>query len=298
VKFVLFDRGGSPPSYGVLTEAGIVSLEGVLEGETPQEMLEQLIDGFDTLRSRLDGLGTAASIALSEARLLAPVPWPGKIVTTTAVYAPGAADRRPQLLATLKSAESVTGPGGTVRLPDVDASWQFVPNASLGLVMRGPSKNVAAEAWRSAVFGYTCTIDVMPHPVTRSGADQTVDHPPPPSGQPFGRDLWFAKADTLGPIGPCIVTIDELPEPRGARVRSWQNGVPAQDFLIGDASYSIPEQVEFVTTVMTLRSGDVVTCGTSPEGQRPLADGDRVEVEIDGVGRLAVDVVALVRSAA
>src|SRR5207302_932795 len=81
----------------------------------------------------------------------------------------------------------------TVRLPAVAASWQFVPQAALGLVIRGPAKNVAADAWRSAVFGYTGAIDVMAR-----------------GDQQFGRDFWLAKADTLGPLGPCIVTAVEI----------------------------------------------------------------------------------------
>jgi 2-keto-4-pentenoate hydratase/2-oxohepta-3-ene-1,7-dioic acid hydratase in catechol pathway len=213
--------------------------------------------------------------------LRAPVPWPGKILCSTAVYAPEAAAQRQQLLMTLKSAESVIGPGETIRLPDVSEPWTFVPQAALGLVIRGPSKRVAADAWRSAVFGYTCTLDVMAR------------------GDPqFGRDYWLAKADTLGPLGPAIVTTDEIPDPSGLRVRSWQNGLPAQDFCIADASHAIGEQVELATTVMTLYSGDVLACGTSPEGPRPLADGDTIDVEIDAIGRLSLKVAALARSGA
>ena len=103
---------------------------------------------------------------------------------------------------TLKSPESVIGPGETVRLPNVDPTWEFVPRAMLGLVIRGPARSVAADAWHTAVFGYTCVIDVMAR-----------------GDQQFGRDYWLAKADTLGPLGPCIVTRDELPDP-GAAARS------------------------------------------------------------------------------
>jgi len=147
--------------------------------------------------------------------------------------------------------------------------------------MRGPAKGIEAAEWQKAVFGYTCVVDVMAR-----------------GDQQFGRDYWLAKSDTLGPLGPCIVTVDEILDPSVLRVSSWQNGSPAQDFSIADASHAVPEQVEFATTVMTLHTGDVLACGSALEGQRPLADGDRVEVEIDGIGRLAVNVAAAVRSAA
>ncbi|MBV9898541.1 MAG: fumarylacetoacetate hydrolase family protein [Chloroflexi bacterium] len=272
MKFVLFERSGQPAAYGVLRDETVFPLENPPIGDTPQEQLQQLIATSESARPRLD-----AAIPLAQVRLLPPVHRPGKIVVTTATY--GAAEPVPSLLATLKSAESVVGPGETVRLPSVDGKWQFVPQAALGLVMRGPAKNIPAAEWQRAVFGYTCVIDVMAR-----------------GDQQFGRDYWLSKADTLGPIGPCIVTLDEIPDPTQLRVHSRQNGTPAQDFLIADASHPIGEQLEFVTTVMTLHAGDVLVCGSSPQGQRPLSDGDGVEVEIDGIGRLAVNVAATVGS--
>lgn len=277
MKFVLFQHAGSRPTYGVLSDEGVFPLEDVLSGETAQEQLQDLIaTRIETLRPRSD-----TPVPLAEGRLLPPVPQPGKIVVTTAVYGPGSADgERQQLLATIKSAESVIGPGGTAQLPTVDERWSFVPQAGLGIVIRGPVKDVAACDWQRAVFGYTCAIDIM----GRGDAQ-------------FGRDFWLAKADTLGPLGPCLVTPDEVADISTARVRSWQNGAPAQDYSLAEASHSIAEQVELVTTVMTLHSGDVLVCGSSTHGQRPLSDGERIEVEIDGVGRLAVNVAAPVASA-
>jgi 2-keto-4-pentenoate hydratase/2-oxohepta-3-ene-1,7-dioic acid hydratase in catechol pathway len=266
MKLVLFEGSGSQPTYGVLRGDMVVPLD--------QRQLEALIDDRNALRPVESG-----AVPLAQVRLLPPVPWPGKIVITTAIY--GADAPAQQLLATLKSAESVIGPGDTVRLPSVQSGWKFVPQAMLGLVMRGPAKNITADDWQKAVFGYTCVIDVMAR-----------------GDQQFGRDFWLAKADTLGPLGPCIVTQDEIPDPGSLRVRSWQNGVAAQDFALGSASHSIGQQVEFVTTVMTLHSGDVLACGTSQNGQRPLADGDRVEVEVDGIGRLGVGVSQQVEVAA
>jgi 2-keto-4-pentenoate hydratase/2-oxohepta-3-ene-1,7-dioic acid hydratase in catechol pathway len=281
MKFVLFERSKSRPTYALASADGIVPLGDALTAETPQEQLQQLIEQWDALGPRLGAIAQdTPPITVSEVHLFPPVPRPGKVVLTTAVYAPGAVNERQQLLATLKSAESVIGPGDIVRLPAVDDDWQFVPQAALGLVIRGPAKDVPAAQWQRAVFGYICAIDVMAH-----------------GDQQFGRDYWLAKADTLGPLGPCMVTVDEVPDPSQLRVRSWQNRTPAQDFLLADASHSIAEQVEFVTTVMTLHSGDVLVCGTSAQGQRPLEDGDRVEVEIDGIGRLHVGVAASVGSA-
>jgi 2-keto-4-pentenoate hydratase/2-oxohepta-3-ene-1,7-dioic acid hydratase in catechol pathway len=159
----------------------------------------------------------------------------------------------------------------------VGDEWQFVPEAELGLVIRGPVKTIKAADWREAVFGFTCVIDVM----ARGDAQ-------------FGRDFWLAKSDTLGPLGPCIVTVDEIADPRALRVRSFVNGEPAQAYAISDADYSIDQQIELATTIMTLKTGDVVACGTSRAGLRPLHDGDEVRVDISGVGQLDVRVATTV----
>jgi 2-keto-4-pentenoate hydratase/2-oxohepta-3-ene-1,7-dioic acid hydratase in catechol pathway len=181
---------------------------------------------------------------------------------------------------TLKSAESVIGPGGTIVLPDVGEEWSFVPETELGLVIRGPARRVKAADWRTVVFGYTCVVDVMARGDTL-----------------FGRDFWLAKSDTLGPLGPYIVTADEVPDPSALRVQSWHNGQPRQDFLISDAEYDLAYQVEFATTVMTLYTGDVIACGSqTTKDLPPLADGDSLDVEIEQIGRLALHVKAVAGS--
>jgi len=266
MRFVLWRRADEEePAVGLLTARGMVPVPDV-------QRLEQLIDNFADRRAALEQLAQAGSaVPLDSVRLLPPLPRPGKILCSTAVYG----DATPLLL-TLKSAESVIGPDQTVHLPTVDPSeWHFVPEAELGVVIRGPAKDVEASDWQSAVFGYTCVIDVM------ARGDAT-----------FGRDFWLAKADTLGPLGPCVVTVDEIADPNAVRIRSWQNGQPRQDFInssVGGA-FPIGEQVEFATTIMTLHTGDVLACGTNPDGLQPLADGDHIDVEIDGIGRLSVGV--------
>jgi 2-keto-4-pentenoate hydratase/2-oxohepta-3-ene-1,7-dioic acid hydratase in catechol pathway len=233
-----------------------------------------LIDRFESLRSDLERqAATADATPLAEVQLLPPLPRPGKILCSTASYGSPPATERPQLLFTIKSAESVIGPGASVQLPPVGDEWQFQPQAELGLVIRGPARNVNAADWQRAVFGFTCVIDVM-------GSGDTQ----------FGRDFWLAKSDTLGPLGPCIVTADELRDPERSRVTSSVNGRAAQDYVIADADYSPGEQLELATTIMTLRTGDVLACGTSRAGLVSIADGDEVQVDIDGVGRLQVRV--------
>ena len=261
MKLVAFSREGSVAAIGALTERGVVRL---MTAEEPQAAMARLIDRFTDLKPSFETLvGQSEATPLGAVRLLPPLPRPGKILCSTADYAATHAPERSPLLMTLKSPESVIGPQQTVYLPDVGDGWQFLAQAELGLVIRGPAKHVQAVDWRSAVFGYTTLIDVM-----ASGDTQ------------FGRDFWLAKADTLAPIGPCIVTADEIDDPAALRVRSRINGAAAQDYAIADADYAIGEQIAFATTVMTLYSGDVVACGTSHAGLRPLMNGDTLEVAI------------------
>ena len=230
-----------------------------------------LIDRFDALRPRLDALEREGqALPVEKVHLLAPLPRPGKLLCAT-----GGGDGSP-LLATLKSAESVVGPDGTVVLPGVGTEWQFQPQAELGAVIRGPAKGVAPENWRSAVFGFTCAVDVMPR-----------------GDQQFGRDFWLAKSDTLGPLGPWIVTADEIDDPATLRVRSSIDGAPAQDYAVSTLPYSVADLLAFATTVMTLNTGDVVLCGTIADGLRPLRGGERLDVEIESLGRLSVSVASL-----
>ncbi len=221
---------------------GILTEEGVISLSGVAASLEDVIPRFEDLRPALERL-VADGVPLRDVRLLAPLPRPGKI------------------------------------LPDVSAEWQFVPEAELGLVIHGPAKSVTAANWRSAVFGYTCVVDVMAQGDTM-----------------FGRDYWLAKADTLGPLGPCIVTADEVGDPNALRVQSFLNGAPLQEYSTSDAEFSVPRLVEFATTVMTLYSGDIIACGTPPQDLRPLNDGDSLDVEIEKVGRLSLRVTALAGS--
>ena len=137
MKLVLWESTDGPVP-GLLTTRGIV-------GVPDARSIEQLIDSFAERRAELERLADAgAAIPLESAHLLPPLPRPGKILCSTASYAPTPGEVAP-LLMTLKSAESVIGPGQTVHLPQVDDAWQFVPEAQLGLVIRGPAKNVKAS---------------------------------------------------------------------------------------------------------------------------------------------------------
>jgi 2-keto-4-pentenoate hydratase/2-oxohepta-3-ene-1,7-dioic acid hydratase in catechol pathway len=96
--------------------------------------------------------------------------------------------------------------------------------------------------------------------------------------------------DTFTPLGPAIVTPDEVPDAQNLRVTLTVNGEQRQDYTTAAMEYTVPEVLAFISGYMTLVPGDVILCGTQHQGLGALQDGDRAEMTIDGVGTLAVDV--------
>ena len=281
MKLVLFQhREGVEVLPGLLTPRGVVDIAEAVRDpadRTPAETMNRIVDGFETMRdelARLDREGGA--VALDRVRLRAPLPRPGKILCCIGNYWEHR-EREPRPLNMfLKNPDAVIGPGDTVVLPETTEPWVFHHEAELALVVKGPAKHVRREDWRQAVFGYTCLIDV--------------------SARGEGRSTWRARSwmgksfDTFAPLGPCIVTADEVADPNDLDVRFRVSGQLRHDYNTGDMEHPVPELVEWASAIMTLNSGDVIGCGTNHEGLGPLQDGDRAEIEIAGVGSMKIDV--------
>ncbi len=282
MKFVLFQQGDAGPQLpGLLTDDGVVDISGAVRPSyTPQRVMEGIIDDFEKLRSVLEKLAEAATpMPLSAVRLRAPLPRPHKILCAIANYWEHAQRAPRPLNMFLKNPDAVVGPGDTIQLPAYTDPWVFMHEAELALVMRGPSKMIKRESWREAVFGYTCFVDVT----ARGEGRRTW-----PASQPMS---WLGKSfDTFAPLGPCIVTADEITNPNGLLVRFWNDGQLRHNYNTDDMEHPVPELVEFATTVMTMLSGDVIACGTNHEGLGALQDGETIEIEIQRIGRMSLRV--------
>ena len=279
MRLVLFEpAAGGEAAPGLLTERGVVSVADLVpRGGTPQLTMQGFIDGFDRLRPALDrALAERVPLPIGQVRLRPPLPRPGKILACIANYwEHGAMEARP-LNMFLKNPDAVIGPGDTIVLPEHTEPWIFMHEAELALVIRGPAKRVSQENWRSAVFGYTGMIDVS----ARGEGRRT-----------WKTGSWLGKSfDTFAPIGPCIATADEIPEPNDVLVRFWVDGQLRHNYNTDDMEHRVPALVEFATAIMTLNTGDVIACGTNHEGLGPLQDGEVVDFEIRGVGRMRLDV--------
>jgi 2-keto-4-pentenoate hydratase/2-oxohepta-3-ene-1,7-dioic acid hydratase in catechol pathway len=279
MKLVLFETPGTRDVVpGLLTDRGVVNIADVVpRSHTPQLTMQGIIDDFERLRPALEQLernGTAHPV--TDVKLHAPLPRPGKILACIANYwAHGALEAR-ALNMFLKTGDAVIGPGDTIVLPEFTEPWIFMHEAELALVIKGPAKMVKRDDWKRAVFGYTGMIDVS----ARGEGRRT-----------WKTGSWLGKSfDTFAPIGPCIATIDEIANPNDVHVQFWVDGQLRHNYNTDDMEHPVPELVEFATTIMTLNTGDVIACGTNHEGLGPLQDGEVVDFEIHGIGRMRLHV--------
>jgi 2-keto-4-pentenoate hydratase/2-oxohepta-3-ene-1,7-dioic acid hydratase in catechol pathway len=279
MKLVLFKTSSDKRLIpGILTDHGVVDISMTAPvGHTPQLTMQQIIDDFEALRPKLEVLAKSAPpLSLDSIRLGPPLPRPGKIVCCIGNYWEHAQRERGDLNMFFKNPDAVIGPGDTIELPDFTEPSSFMHEAELAVVLKGPIKKVSAANWRDAVFGYTAGIDV-----TARGEGRYT----------WKKLSWLGKSfDTFCPIGPCIVTADEIADPNDLRVQLWNNEDLRHNYVTDDMEHRVPELVEFATRLMTFNTGDLIFCGTNHEGLGYLQDGEQVTIEIQGIGRMTLSV--------
>jgi 2-keto-4-pentenoate hydratase/2-oxohepta-3-ene-1,7-dioic acid hydratase in catechol pathway len=226
-------------------------------------------DGTDAID--LGKVEEVRPLPLAEARLLTPVA-PGKIVCVGRNYADHAkelgneAPSEPIIF--LKPPSALLAPLGTIVRPAQSERVDF--EGELAIVIRRQAKNVSRGEWRDYVLGFTCANDVTARDLQK-------------------RDVQFTRAkgfDTFLPLGPCI---DTDIDPSALELTTRVNGIVRQHGNTSQMIFPCDVLLEFITAVMTLEPGDVILTGT-PAGVGPMTAGDRVEVEIQGIGTLRNDV--------
>jgi 2-keto-4-pentenoate hydratase/2-oxohepta-3-ene-1,7-dioic acid hydratase in catechol pathway len=256
-----------------VTDAGIVDLAPLLAPDEPQAMLEQLIDHRDQLSDAISALcRTGPAHPLDSVALCASVPAPGKVLCVMR-NRPALDEGASPPWAYLKYAAGGVGDDATLRLPPGEHDLRLAPE--LGIVVRGPARNLAPEDWRDAVFGYTGFLDV-----TRPGSGLG----------PAGRDDWWRSWDTAFAVGPAIVTIDDGAPIRGPilTVTDGSGSARAED----PAAPALGEIIAFLSSVMTLRSGDLIACGAHEAAIVDAVPGSRAQLQLSGSGSLRVKVAA------
>ena len=270
MKLVYFDDY----KLGVLKGDAVVDVSAVVADiphTGPHNRMSGLIERFADYRKKLeDAAAKGKGTALGSVKLRPPLPRPANIVCMAVNYMEDGTRKEPAPInAFHKAPSSIIGPGDTMVLPDVPATI-FEGEAELALVIGKRASHVSAAAAMGHVFGYLNFID---------GSARGL---PPTS--------FFAmkSRDTFAPIGPCITTADEIPDPHRLQVRLWVNGALKQNFNTSDMAHKIPRCLEWISSIHTLEPGDLVATGTNHRGLSSFQDGDTVELETEGLGRLSI----------
>jgi 2-keto-4-pentenoate hydratase/2-oxohepta-3-ene-1,7-dioic acid hydratase in catechol pathway len=263
---------------GVVTGDSVVDVSGIVKDiphTGPHNLITGLIERFADYRAKLeDAAARGQRIPLAQVKIRAPLPKPVNIECMAVNYMEDGTLKEPAPInAFHKSPSAVIGPGDTMVLPDVPAGI-FEGEAELAVVIGKRASHVRAADAMDYVFGYTNFID---------GSARAL----PPPGNVF---YQMKSRDTFAPIGPYIVTKDEIRDPQKLQVRLWVNGTLKQNFNTDDMAHKIPRCIEWVTSIHTLEPGDILATGTNHRGLNAFQDGDVVELECEGLGKLRFNV--------
>jgi 2-keto-4-pentenoate hydratase/2-oxohepta-3-ene-1,7-dioic acid hydratase in catechol pathway len=276
MKLVTFTRAGRR-SIGAVLDDGVVDFAAAAPG-LPQDMLGFLEAGAPALAAAHAAAEGAARIPLSEVQLEAPIARPPKFFGVGLNYADHVAESGLEVpkipMIFNKQSTCVVGPTDPFHLPR--ASHVLDYEGELGFVIGRRCRHVSRDDAADVIAGYLVVNDVTVRDWQLRVATWTM-------GKSF---------DTHGPIGPWIVTPDELPDPHRLELRTWVNGELRQESNTKELIFDCFSLVEHLSTAFTLEAGDIIATGT-PSGvgiaMKPpklLVAGDVVKIEIEGIGAI------------
>jgi 2-keto-4-pentenoate hydratase/2-oxohepta-3-ene-1,7-dioic acid hydratase in catechol pathway len=262
---------------GVLRDGRVVDVTHALEHVgilPPQTLMERVIEAFDSYRTRFEEIvAVEAGVSLAQVRVRAPLPRPGSLLCAFSNFQDRDHTRTGPCQFFHKGSASIVGPGDTVVISNMPESKVSQPEPELAYVIGRPTKHVSEAEALDAVFGYLNLADISNRDIPRQGT------------------MFLQKSlDTYAPMGPVIVTKDEVPDPQDLRVRLWRNGELRQDYNTSEMVTPVAAQIAWLSRFLTLMPGDVVACGTHHVGLSPINDGDQVEMEVEGMERLGFPV--------
>ncbi|HZS53403.1 MAG TPA: fumarylacetoacetate hydrolase family protein [Bryobacteraceae bacterium] len=283
MRFVTFEAGGQVKP-GVISDVDTVLDLSTIGYSTLLQFIEAGPDALEKAAAFADQSPASARHKLSDVKLHAPIPRPRKLICVGLNYRDHAAETGAQIpsVPTIfnKFATAVIGPGDNIVLPRVSKAPDY--EAEFAFVIGRGGRHIAAEEWRNHVFGYTIVNDVSGRDYQRATSQWLM-------GKTF---------DTFAPMGPWIVTADEIADPHSLDIQIAVNGEILQNSNTRELIFKIPDLITFLSSVFTLEPGDVVSTGT-PAGvgfvrkpPRFLRAGDDVVVKIPAIGELRNPVVA------
>ena len=274
MKLLFFDDF----KLGVLKGDAVVDVSDTVKDiphTGPHNLISGLIERWADYKGRLEqAAARGAGKPVGQVKVRPPVPKPYNIVAMAVNYMEDGTRSEPAPInAFHKSPNSVIGDGETMVLPDVPATI-FEGEAEVALIIGKRATNVSQAQAMSYIFGYMNFID---------GSARGL----PPSGNTF---YQMKSRDTFCPLGPYLVTADEIGDPHSVPIKLWVNGELKQSFNTSDMAHKIPRCIEWVTSIHTLEPGDVLATGTNHRGLSGFQNGDAIELETEGLGRLHINV--------
>jgi 2-keto-4-pentenoate hydratase/2-oxohepta-3-ene-1,7-dioic acid hydratase in catechol pathway len=281
MKLVRFNGG----RIGLVEGSHVIDItqrEGIDPAAWPPVSMVQLIARYAGAPERLGAKGgQLPRHALADVTLQCPIDWPNKIVAFPANYHAHIEEQRRSrtgLISTfaangqgffLKSNSSLSGPADPIVLPPLKGR-EVHHECELAIVIGKGGRDIPMEDALDHIFGYSCLLDLVVR-----GKEERV---------------MRKSFDTFCPLGPWIVTADEVKDPSDIDLELRVNGDLRQKANTRDLIVDIPEMINMASSTMTLFPGDIVATGT-PSGVGPIVAGDRIVSEVRGVGELALDVV-------
>jgi 2-keto-4-pentenoate hydratase/2-oxohepta-3-ene-1,7-dioic acid hydratase in catechol pathway len=273
MKIARFDGG----RIGVVIDGtlrDVTEAAGVDPAAWPPVGPVQMIADFDRRRDAIARAAAAAEpIAIDGVLLETPVPWPNKLIAIPVNYHSHAVEMSSPAISKnagffMLSNSSLSGVGDGIELPDLPGR-EIHHEAELAVIIGKGGRHISRADALGHVFGYACLLDIT----VRGKQERAIRK----------------SYDTFTPVGPWIVTADEVPDPSKLHVRLWVNDDLRQDALTKDMIIDVEEIVSMCSSVMTLHPGDVIASGTGA-GVGRIAAGDTVTIDIDGVARMSVAV--------
>jgi 2-keto-4-pentenoate hydratase/2-oxohepta-3-ene-1,7-dioic acid hydratase in catechol pathway len=270
MKLLFFDDF----KLGVLKGDSVVDVSEVVRGiphTGPHNLINGLIEQFADYKGRLEeAVSRGQGVPVSQVRIRPPLPKPTNIECMAVNYMEDGTRSEPAPInAFHKSPSSIIGHGDTMVLPDAPATI-FEGEAEMALVIGKRASHVSAADAMSYIFGYLNFID---------GSARGL----PPAGNTF---YQMKSRDTFAPIGPYLVTADEITDPLKLQVRLWVNGTLKQNYNTSDMAHKISRCIEWVTSIHALEPGDILATGTNHRGLSGFQNDDLIEIETEGLGRL------------
>ncbi len=273
MKITRFDNG----QIGLVIDDRIVDVSDVLDDDVHAWLpvaMNRLIADFARLRPALEAAAQRPGVPLASVTLRTPVPAASKVIAYPINYHDHGIEMGRELRATnlgffLKPPSSLCGAGDDIVLPYLP-DRRIDHECELGIVIGTRCRDVKREDWASVIFGYSCLMDIVVR-----GKEERV-----------ARKAY----DSFCPVGPWIMTADELGDPNALQGRLWVNDELRQDSNTRDLVLDIPGMIEVASHIMTLEPGDIIACGT-PAGVGPIKQGDVVRIEFERIGGMTMKVV-------